>query len=157
MFKYIKKFNKEIKNIKNIKDIKKIKIKYLNKNKYIKKLTKIIKNYPKKKIPILGKKINNIKKYIIKKIKLYEKKIYIKNIKNKNNNNINYIDISLPGKIPIIGNIHPITYILNKIENFFFELGFKYIENYEIENKKYNFDLLNIKKYHPSRSLKDTF
>ncbi len=156
MFKYIKdikKFRKKIKNISDIKNIKKIEIKYLGKNGYINNLIQIIKTTPKKKKSIIGKKINKIKKYIIYKINFYKKKIYKKN---KSIKNI-YVDLSLPGKISLIGNMHPITYTINKIEDFFIKLGFIYIKSEEIENKYYNFDLLNINKYHPSRSLNDTF
>ncbi len=151
IIKIIKKFIINIKKLKNKKDIEKIKIKYLGKKGYINYLLKILKNSSKKKKPIIGKKINKIKKYFIKKINIYKKKI-IKNKKNKK-----YIDLSLPGYKYIIGNLHPITITINKIENFFYKLGFKNIIGKEIEDKYHNFDLLNIHKYHPSRTKKDTF
>ncbi len=151
--KYINKFNKDIKNKNNIKSIEKIRIKYLGKKGYINILIKNIKKIPKNKKPILGKIINKIKKYIKNKIYLKKKYILNKNIKK----NKEYIDISLPGREPTIGNKHIITITLHKIEKFFQELGFLNIIGNEIENKYYNFDLLNINKYHPSRSKKDTF
>ncbi len=151
--KYINKFNKNIKNKNNIKYIEKIRIKYLGKKGYINNLIKKIKKLSKNKRPKLGRIINKIKKYIKNKIYLKKKKIIKKNIKL----NKNYIDISLPGKVPIIGNKHIISITLNKIENFFQKLGFLNIVGNEIENKYYNFDSLNINKYHPSRSKKDTF
>ncbi len=148
--KYIKKFNKDIKNIKNKKNIKKIYKKYLGKKGYIKKIIKNIKKLPNEIKPKIGKKINNIKNYIINKINLiYKKKKY--------NNKENYIDIFLPGKSPSIGYKHPITSTLNKIENFFYKLGCINIIGKEIVKSYYNFDSLNIYKYHPSRSIQDTF
>ncbi len=151
--KYIKKFNKDTKNINNIKFLKKIEKKYLNKKGYINNLIKNIKNLPKNDIPKKGKKINKIKIYIKNKINLIKKNI----LEKKNKNKKQYIDISLPGRNPTIGNKHIITITLNKIENFFQKIGFLNIKGNEIENKYYNFDLLNINKYHPSRSKKDTF
>ncbi len=147
----IKNFKLEIKNIKNIKLIEKIRIKYLGKKGYIKKLLNILKNTPKNLKSKLGKKINKIKKYIIYNINLYKNKI---NEKKKDNK---YIDLFLPGRNYIIGNKHPITLTINKIEKFFYKLGFENIIGNEIENVYYNFDSLNINKYHPSRTKKDTF
>ncbi len=151
--KYINKFNKKIKNKNDIKFIEKIRIKYLGKKGCINILTKNIKNIPKRERPKIGKIINKIKKYIKNKIYLRKKYIIKKNIKK----NKEYIDISLPGREYFIGKKHIITKTLNKIEKFFQELGFLNIIGNEIENKYYNFDSLNINKYHPSRSKKDTF
>ncbi len=151
--KKIKKIEKKINKIKKIKKKKKLNIiyrKYLGKNGYLKNIIKIFNKIPKKNKPYFGKKINNIKNKIIKKIN----KKYKKKKKNKNNK---FIDISLPCKKFIYGNIHPITITINNIEEIFNELGFLSINGNEIENKYYNFNSLNIKKNHPSRSSKDTF
>ncbi len=151
--KYLKKFNKEIKNINNINFLEKIRIKYLSKKGYINKFIKNIKKISLKLRPKIGKKINKIKKYIKNKINILKKKILKKNIKKTKKK----IDISLPGKIPNIGNKHIINITLNKIEKFFEKIGFDNISGNEIEDIYHNFDALNINKYHPSRSKKDTF
>ncbi len=149
--KIINKFNKEIKKIKNNKHVIELYIKYLSKKGKITNLIKLIKNIPKNLKPKFGKKINNIKNYIKKKINFFKKQ-YKYSKKNK------YIDLSLSGRYFFIkGNIHPITKIINKIENFFYKLGFKNIQGNEIEDIYHNFHALNINKYHPSRSKKDTF
>ncbi len=148
-----KKIKKEIKKIKNIKSINNLFKKYLGKKGYINNLIKLLHNSPNEIKPKIGKKINFIKKYLNKKIINKKKNIQLNNIKNKN-----YIDYSLTGKNYISeGNLHPITLTLNKIENFFNELGFETIHGPEIENIYYNFDSLNINKYHPSRTSNDTF
>ncbi len=149
--KLIEKFNFKIKNIKNKKYIEKIRIKYLGKKGIINIIFKKIKNLPDNLKPKFGKKINKIKKYINNKILKFKKK-------NKKNNKKTNIDLSLPGRnINLKGNIHPITKIIKKIEFFFHKLGFKNIYGKEIESVYYNFNALNINKYHPSRSKKDTF
>ncbi len=149
--KIIYKFNLEIQKIKNNKCIDKLYLKYLSKKGKIKKLTKLIKNISINLKPKFGKKINKIKYYIINKINNLKKKYTKKKKKNS-------IDLSLPGKIFFKkGTLHPITKVVIKIENFFKKLGFKNIYGQNIENVFYNFDALNIHKYHPSRSKKDTF
>ncbi len=149
--KLIKKFNYKIKKIKNINCIEKLRIKYLGKKSKINIFIKNFNKIPNKLKPKLGKKINKTKNYILNKIKYLKKK-------NKNIKKNSYIDLSLPGRIFFLkGNIHPITQTINKIEFFFHKLGFKNIYGKEIENIYYNFHTLNINKYHPSRSKKDTF
>ncbi len=155
MLNLINNIKKKIKKIKKINNLNKLNIlykKYLGKKGYFKKIIKIFNSISKKKKPYIGKKINKIKNKIIKYIK--ERKNYIKNKKIKKKI---FIDISLPNKKFIYGNLHPITITINKIEEFFNELGFISINGTEIENKYFNFKSLNINKNHPSKSYKDTF
>ncbi len=156
MLNLIKKIKKKIKNIKYIKKkdiINKTYIKYFGKKGYFKIIMKLFKNIPKKIKPKIGKIINKLKK---KTINLINKQNL--NIKKKIKINKNFIDISLPGNKSIkYGNLHPITITINWIEKFFNNLGFNTINNSEIENTYYNFNSLNIKKNHPTRSKKDTF
>ena len=66
-------------------------------------------------------------------------------------------DKTLPGIKPQLGHIHPITQFLEKIEDIFSKMGYEVVEGPEMETQKYNFDLLNVPKDHPSRDIQDTF
>lgn len=55
------------------------------------------------------------------------------------------------------GAIHPIERFIRMIEDAFTSMGFEVLEGPEVEQSKYNFDLLNIPKDHPSRDQWDTF
>lgn len=55
------------------------------------------------------------------------------------------------------GHIHPLTLTINRIVDIFSALGFQVVEGPEVEEQKYNFDLLNIPKEHPARAETDTF
>jgi phenylalanyl-tRNA synthetase alpha chain len=55
------------------------------------------------------------------------------------------------------GHLHPITRIIRDINRVFSELGFVFAEGPEMESTRYNFDLLNVPKDHPSRDMQDTF
>jgi phenylalanyl-tRNA synthetase alpha chain len=66
-------------------------------------------------------------------------------------------DITLPGKRPMIGRIHPITQVMEEICDAFGRLGFKVFEGPEIETEFNNFEALNIPLEHPSRDAFDTF
>ncbi len=67
------------------------------------------------------------------------------------------IDITLPGKKPVIGRKHPVTLIFDEIIRIFSTLGFSVEEGPDIELDHYNFEALNIPKDHPARDMQDTF
>jgi phenylalanyl-tRNA synthetase alpha chain len=67
------------------------------------------------------------------------------------------IDITLPGKAPLVGRKHPITITFDEIIRIFSSLGFSVAEGPDIELDYYNFEALNIPKDHPARDMQDTF
>jgi len=67
------------------------------------------------------------------------------------------IDVSLPGRRIENGGIHPVTRTIERIEQFFGELGFSVAAGPEVEDGFHNFDALNIAADHPARTDHDTF
>lgn len=67
------------------------------------------------------------------------------------------IDVTLPGRYPAAGHLHPITLLRQKIEDIFVSMGYHIEDGPEIETEFYNFDALNIPGNHPARSRQDTF
>ena len=67
------------------------------------------------------------------------------------------IDVSVPGRRPPRGRLHPITQTAAEICRIFNWLGFETVEGPEIELDYYNFEALNIPKDHPARDMQDTF
>jgi phenylalanyl-tRNA synthetase alpha chain len=67
------------------------------------------------------------------------------------------IDVTLPGRRPRRGHLHPITVVREKIEDIFVSLGYAIEDGREIETDFYNFDALNIPQNHPARASQDTF
>ena len=67
------------------------------------------------------------------------------------------IDISLPGRAVPTGTLHPTTLVTRELSAIFALLGFQTIEGPEVEETRYNFDLLNIPTNHPARDKWDTF
>jgi phenylalanyl-tRNA synthetase alpha chain len=66
------------------------------------------------------------------------------------------LDVTLPGRSPTRGGLHPTTIILREITGFFQSLGYQVVEGPEVELDRYNFDMLNIPKDHPARDMWDT-
>ena len=67
------------------------------------------------------------------------------------------IDVTIPGKRPVLGKLHPITKVLNELTEIFLGMGFDIAEGPEVEWDSYNFEALNIPKNHPARDVQDTF
>jgi len=67
------------------------------------------------------------------------------------------IDVTLPGRRPSRGHLHPITLLRERIEDIFVSLGYAIEDGREIETDFYNFDALNIPLNHPARAPQDTF
>ena len=67
------------------------------------------------------------------------------------------LDLTLPGRRPPQGGIHPLTRVHDEIVSIFVGLGFSVAEGPEIETDFYNFEALNIPKDHPARDMQDTF
>lgn len=67
------------------------------------------------------------------------------------------IDVTLPGRGPRRGGLHPVTLAMQKIERLFGLAGFEVVEGPEIEDDYHNFEALNIPSHHPARAMHDTF
>jgi len=67
------------------------------------------------------------------------------------------IDVTLAGRGQSIGGLHPVTMTIERIENFFAQIGFSVAQGPEIEDDYHNFEALNIPAHHPARAMHDTF
>lgn len=66
-------------------------------------------------------------------------------------------DITRPGTKRTVGHLHPLTRIRREVERIFLSMGFQVVEGPEVETEWYNFDALNIPRYHPARDMQNTF
>ncbi|MBS7020291.1 MAG: phenylalanine--tRNA ligase subunit alpha [Firmicutes bacterium] len=67
------------------------------------------------------------------------------------------IDITLPSTELKVGGVHPITKIIDEIEELFVSLGYDVVDGPEVELDLYNFEKLNLPKGHPARDAQDSF
>lgn len=67
------------------------------------------------------------------------------------------LDITLPGNHFEMGKRHPIQLVLDELKEIFLGMGFSVAAGPEVELDKYNFEMLNMPKSHPSRDTQDTF
>lgn len=129
-----------------------ISVKYLGRKGIVTHFLRNISKLPPEERPKAGEKTNEIKKYLEKAFE--EKADKLDSCQTQPDD---LIDVSLPGRSSFPGSLHPITQITREICDIFVRMGFDIAEGPEIESDYYNFEALNIPKYHPARDMQDTF
>lgn len=66
------------------------------------------------------------------------------------------VDVTLPGRTPVLGRRHPLTLVRDQIETIFTRMGYQVIEGDELEDDYHNFEALNMPPEHPARDMQDT-
>ncbi|HEX8510700.1 MAG TPA: phenylalanine--tRNA ligase subunit alpha [Propionibacteriaceae bacterium] len=66
------------------------------------------------------------------------------------------VDVTLPVDGPPVGAVHPITALMNQMEDVFVGMGWEVAEGPELEAEWLNFDALNFIPDHPARTMQDT-
>lgn len=126
-----------------------LRIKYLGRKSALSLVLREIKDLPDKVRKDMGELGNRIKREITQ---------LLSDLQGKQTEDIKSdFDPTIPGIMPELGRLHPITQTINDLINFFNGLGFSVTEGPEVELEKYNFDLLNIPDNHPARDEWDTF
>ncbi|MGZ8636662.1 MAG: tRNA ligase subunit PheS family protein, partial [Actinomycetota bacterium] len=66
------------------------------------------------------------------------------------------VDVTMPGRRPRAGSLHPLTLVEGAIVDVFTRMGYRVAEGPEIEDEWHNFEALNIPPDHPARTMKDS-
>ncbi len=70
------------------------------------------------------------------------------------------IDVTMPGVYQPLGQVHPVTHVIQEISEIFLGMGFEVLDDAvcpEVETEYYNFEALNFPPHHPARDMQDTF
>lgn len=150
-----KDIQQDLENVQDIKTLNDLKIKYIGKKGIITELYSKMKEIPNEEKKEYGKKINELKnmfndKYEEIKTKLEQKELEEKLASEK-------IDVTLPGTKIEVGAPNILEKIIEEVEEVFMSMGYDVVDGPEIEEDKYNFEMLNIPKGHPARDAQDTF
>lgn len=146
-----KRVKKAIEKAKDLKELDEIFKEYFGKKGEVKNLFKILPKIPKKKRTEFGKKLGEIKEFLM--VEFQKKAKKLKEEFEKKTEEKEWIDITIPGKKIETGSLHPITIAQRKIEEIFSSMGFEVVEGPEIEDEWHNFDALNIPQNHPARDV----
>jgi phenylalanine--tRNA ligase, alpha subunit len=150
-----KNIEQELSETKDIKSLNDLKVKYLGKKGIITELSSKIKEIPNEEKKEFGRKMNELKTTFNS---LYEKKkqIFEEAILNEKLASES-IDVTLPATHIEIGSPNILEKLVEDLEDLFISMGYDVVDGPEIEEDKYNFELLNIPKGHPARDAQDTF
>jgi phenylalanyl-tRNA synthetase alpha chain len=67
------------------------------------------------------------------------------------------IDVTMPGRRPQVGKLHPTNQAMREMVDILKQMGFQVYDSPEVETDAYNFELLNFPPDHPAREMQDTF
>lgn len=110
---------------------------------------------PKELRPQVGQTANRVKQAL--EAALAERSQAVKDAALKHSLESERLDVTLPGRQPVIGRRHVISQTLREIYRVFGDMGFQVYRSPEVETDEYNFELLNIPAHHPARDMWDTF
>lgn len=133
-------------------ELEKFRILYLGKKGLLTSFMKEIGRLPPDERPEVGKLANIIKRNLTRHL---EKQL--KDARTAKAKGISFIDVTLPGREPPKGNLHPITLVTSEVCQIFTKMGFRVIDGPDVELDYYNFEALNLPKDHPARDMQDTF
>lgn len=105
--------------------------------------------------PTFGRKLNEAKQTLEK---AYQERVTaVKKAEIESSLTQSAIDITLPGRKPAHGSLHPSTQTLRQIYRIFGDMGFQIYRSPDVETDANNFELLNFPPHHPAREMQDSF
>ncbi|MFH1247649.1 MAG: phenylalanine--tRNA ligase subunit alpha [Candidatus Omnitrophota bacterium] len=143
----------EVQNIASSGQMSEFRFKYLGRKGIIAELTSSIPNKPKEERASFGQEVNRLKSKL--NILISEKEKTLSS--GLSQGGLAVVDIGMPGIAQELGQLHPITQVMEEICNIFMRMGFQVVEGPEVETEYNNFTGLNIPLEHPSRDAFDTF
>ena len=141
----------KLEDIKDSTKLKEVEEKYFSRKSDFSSALKNIKELSDETRKEMGILANSIKKELSVKLGKIKEKIDNSSTKKE------IMDPTLPGEKLNKGHLHPITKILEEIEELFSSMGFMVLDGPELESDYYNFTALNFPKHHPAREMQDTF
>lgn len=149
------KVEREMSSLKTFDDLKRVKALLLSRKGVFSEYLDAMRLLDKDEKKVFGKEINSLK--IVTEKRLQDLEAVYADEEKRKQDALSKIDITMPGKVPVLGKKHPITQTLEEIIRIFTSLGFSVAEGPDIELEYYNFEALNIPKDHPARDMQDTF
>jgi len=132
-----------------------IRVKYLGKAGSLTTILRGMKDVAPEDRPKVGAIVNETRNAIEQALTDMQKSIDDRELENKLANE--KIDISLPATEIKVGAPNILEHIVEEVEEIFMSMGYDVVDGPEIEEDKFNFEMLNIPKGHPARDAQDTF
>lgn len=147
--------SKDLVDVDDLKVLDDLRVKYLGKKGLITELNSEIKNVPNEEKKEFGMMVNELKNTFNEFYDSVKTRLDTLELNRRLENES--IDISLPSTKPSVGAPNILEKVIEEVEDVFMSMGYDVVEGPEIEEDKYNFEMLNIPKGHPARDAQDTF
>jgi phenylalanyl-tRNA synthetase alpha chain len=143
----------ELKGLRSAEELEHLRIKYLGRKGLLSEYISRFPSLSKEEKPIIGKLTNEIKTELTQCLeeRLNSLRVAMPSKLPPSE------DITLPGRVPPPGRIHPLIQTIQELKEIFGRMGFQVVSGPEVELEYYNFEALNIPPDHPSRDDFDTF
>ena len=146
---------KEMEDCKDLKTLNDVRVKYLGKKG---ELTLVLRGMGKlspEERPVIGSLVNEVRDELNNLLEQKEKELKSEELQRKLETE--NIDVTEPSKKIALGSLHPITQVIEEVEEIFLGMGYEIADGPEVEKATYNFDKLNTPPDHPARDIQDTF
>lgn len=139
----------------SLKELQDVRVAYLGKKGPITEVLRGMGKLPPEERPVIGQYANEVRNEIAEHIE--KKQAELKESEIQKRLEEETIDVTLPGRPVRMGNHHPLTAVIEEIEDLFIGMGYQIAEGPEVETDYYNFEALNLPKNHPARDMQDSF
>jgi len=146
---------KELNDCKDELSLNEIKVKYLGKQGSLTAILRGMRDVSPEDRPIVGALVNEVREALEGLVASMEKKFEDEKLNKKLESE--KIDVTLPSMMPTVGAPNILEHIVEEVEEIFMSMGYDVVDGPEIEEDKFNFEMLNIPKGHPARDAQDTF
>ena len=144
----------QMRSAKDSRELDSIRVKYLGKKGVLTDLLRSMTDVAPEDRPVIGKLANQVKQSITAELEKVTESLKVK--EHEAQLAAEAIDITLPGRRPMLGRKHPLTQTFEDTIRIFRGMGFQVADGPEIETNYYNFDALNMAEHHPARDDRDS-
>lgn len=150
-----KEIKEKIKKVISLKELNDLRVEYLGKKGPINELSSMMRELSVEEKKDFGRILNELKTEVGTLFDTAHQTLEEKELNEKLERE--KIDITLPSSKIHVGSVHPITKVIEEVEDLFISMGYDVVEGPEIEEDLYNFEKLNLPKGHPARDAQDSF
>ena len=142
-------------NAQTLEELEALRVKVLGKKGDLTALLRAMGSLPAEERPAMGKLVNDVRaaleQSLDERVTALETAVRAQRLAHER------LDVTIPGRRPIVGHLHPATLVRKHVEDVFIGMGFEVAEGPEVEWDHFNFELLNLPANHPSRDMHDSF
>lgn len=146
---------RELENLHTPKDLEEFRIRVMGKKGSLTELLRGMGSLPADERPKVGQMVNQLRSEL--ETALAQRETEIQEVIKAQRLQEETLDVTMPGKQPAIGGLHPLNIVLEDMIDIFQSMGFDVVDGPEVETDEYCFEKLNLPKDHPARDMQDTF